>query len=135
MDGRLNIDIPYFEGMVTQMYPTELQLNKANSTDTEASFLDLHLSISRGCVPSKIYDKLYDFDFDIVNFNFLDGDIPLPLPMVFIFLSLFGLQECIVIWLISTPVTTLVLANFSNRGIGIIKFGKLFSKFNRRHYA
>ena len=33
----------------------ELQLNKANTSDTEAPFLDLHLSISNGFVPSKIY--------------------------------------------------------------------------------
>ena len=30
----LNIDNPYFEQMVGQIYPTELQLNKANSSDT-----------------------------------------------------------------------------------------------------
>ena len=42
----LNIYNPYFEGMVNQIYPTELHLNKANTSDTEAPFLDLHLSIS-----------------------------------------------------------------------------------------
>ena len=51
----------------------ELQLNKANTSDTEAPFLDLHLSVSNGFVSSKIYDKRDDFDFDIVNFPFLDG--------------------------------------------------------------
>ena len=65
-----------FEGMVNQIYPSELQLNKANTSDTEAPFLDLHLSISNGFVSSKIYDKRDDFDFDIVNFPFLDGDVP-----------------------------------------------------------
>ena len=34
----LNIDNPYFEGTVSQIYPTELQLNKANTSDAEASF-------------------------------------------------------------------------------------------------
>ena len=43
--------------MVGQIYPTELQLNKANSSDTEAPFLDLNLSITNGIVSSKIYDK------------------------------------------------------------------------------
>ena len=61
--------------MVNDTYPSELQLNKANVSDTEASFLDLHLSISDGFVKSKIYDKREDFDFDIVNFPFLDGDV------------------------------------------------------------
>ena len=53
--------------MVNQIYPPELQLNKANTSDTEALFLDLHLSISNGFVSSKIYDKRDDFDFDIVK--------------------------------------------------------------------
>ena len=76
LDDLLYIDNPYFEGMVNQIYPSELQLNKANTSDTEAPFLDLHLSISNGFVSSKIYDKRDDFDFDIVNFPFLDGDVP-----------------------------------------------------------
>ena len=49
------------------MYPTELQLNKANSSDTEAPLLDLNLSITNGIVSSKIYDKQDDFNFDIVK--------------------------------------------------------------------
>ena len=78
LDDLLNIDNPYFEGMVNRIYPPELQLNKANTSDTEAPFLDLHLSISNGFVSSKIDDKRddFDFDFDIVNFPFLDGDVP-----------------------------------------------------------
>ena len=72
----MNIDNPYFEGMVNQIYPPELQLNNANISDTEATFLDLHLSVANGFVSSKIYDKRDDFDFDIVNFPFLDGDVP-----------------------------------------------------------
>ena len=62
--------------MVNQIYPPELQLNKANTSDTEALFLDLHLSIYNGFVYSIIYDKRDDFDFDIVNFPFLVGDVP-----------------------------------------------------------
>ena len=38
LDDLLNIDNPYFEGMVNQIYPPELQLNKSNSSDTEAPF-------------------------------------------------------------------------------------------------
>ena len=43
-----------FEQMVAHIYPTELQLNKANSSDTKAPFLDLNLSITNGIVSSKI---------------------------------------------------------------------------------
>ena len=38
LDDLLNIDNPYFEGMVNRIYPPELQLNKANTVDTEAPF-------------------------------------------------------------------------------------------------
>ena len=55
--------------MVNRIYPPELQLIKANTSDTEAPFLDLHLSISKGFVSSKIYDKSDDFDFDNSKFS------------------------------------------------------------------
>ena len=51
-------------------------MNRANSSDTNAPFLDFNLSITNGIVSSKIYDKRDDFNFDIVNFPFLDGDVP-----------------------------------------------------------
>ena len=54
--------------MVNQINSPELKLNHANNSDTEAPFLDLHLSISNGFVSYKINDKRDDFDFDIVNF-------------------------------------------------------------------
>ena len=40
LDDLLNIDNIYFDQMVDRIYPTELQLNRANSSDTEAPFLD-----------------------------------------------------------------------------------------------
>ena len=46
--------------MVNQIYSSELQLNKANTSDTSIYF--------NGFVSSKIYDKRDDFDFDIVDF-------------------------------------------------------------------
>ena len=72
--------------MVGQIYPTELQLNKANSSDTDSSFLDLNLSITNGIVSSKIYDKRDDFNFEIVNYPFLDGDVP-PSPSYGVYIS------------------------------------------------
>ena len=62
LDDLLNIDNPYFEQMVGQIYPAELQLNKANSSDREAPFFDLYLSITNGIISSKIYDKRDDFN-------------------------------------------------------------------------
>ena len=70
LDDILNIHNVYFYNMVSLIYPLELQLNKANTSDTETTFLDLHLSISNNIVSTKIYDKRDDFDFEIVNFPF-----------------------------------------------------------------
>ena len=50
LDDILNIDSPYFEGIVNRIYPPQLQLNKANVSFTEAPPLDLHLSISNGFI-------------------------------------------------------------------------------------
>ena len=72
----LNIKKIYIDIVVSQIYPSELQLNKANTSDTEASFLDLHLSISNDIVYTKKYDKRDDFDFEIVNFPLFECDIP-----------------------------------------------------------
>ena len=56
LDNLLNIDNPYFEHIIGQIYPIEIQLNKANSSNKEARFLNLDLSITNGIVSSKIYD-------------------------------------------------------------------------------
>ena len=65
LDDLLNIDKPYFESMVHQICPPELQLNKANTTDTEAPVVDLHLSIANGFFRLRF----------MIN-AFLDGDVP-----------------------------------------------------------
>ena len=38
LDDLLNIDNTYFDGLISQINPLELQLNKANSSNTEAAF-------------------------------------------------------------------------------------------------
>ena len=134
LDDLLNIDNPYFEGMVNQVYPPELQLNKANISDTEAPFLDLHLFGANGFISSKIYDKRDDFDFDIVNFPFLDGVVPrhasygvymsqlLRFARVCNHLTDFNARNK---WL---------TAKLLQQGYRYHKHRKTFSKFYRRHY-
>ena len=45
--------------MVNRIYPVELQLNKAYSSETEAPILDLNPFISNGTVSTKTYDKIW----------------------------------------------------------------------------
>ena len=64
--------------MVSQIYPSELNLIKLIPLIPKPRFLDLHLTISNDIVSTKIYDKRDDFVYKIVNSPFLDGDVPRP---------------------------------------------------------
>ena len=90
IDDLLNIDNIYFEHMVDRIYPAELQSNKANSSDTEAPFFNLNLSISNGSVSTKINEKRDDFDFNILliprSSTAVSLDVP---PMECTYLNLF----------------------------------------------
>ena len=105
--------------MVDRLYPTEFQLNKANSSDTEAHVLDLNLCISNGTVSTKIYDKRDDFGFDIVSFLFLDVDVPRRTSNGVYIYQLIRSPELLQILVILTAVTKPLLPNFLGRVIVI----------------
>ena len=86
LDDLLKIDSDFFDSMVNHIYPSEMQLDKANMSDIEASGLGLHSSISDAFAKTKIYNKRDDFDFDIMNFHFQMAMFLVRHPMVFIFL-------------------------------------------------
>ena len=132
LDDLLDIDNPYFEQMVGQIYPTELQLNKANSSDTEVSFLDLNLSITNGIVSSKIYDKRDDFNFKIVNLPFLDGDVPRS-PSYGVYISRFA-RVCSKVDEFNNR-NLFLTAKLLKLGYRYHKIRKAFSKFYHRHSA
>ena len=102
LDDILNINYVYFDKVVSQIYPSKLQLNKANTFDTKDAFLDLHLSISNDIVSTKIYDKRDDFDFEIVNFPFWMVMLFALYPMESISLNSIVLLEHLAILLTST---------------------------------
>ena len=106
--------------MVDRIYPTELQLNRANSSDTEAPFLDLNLCISNGTVSTKIYDKRDNFDFNTVNFPFLDGDVPGVSHMGYTYLNLLDSLELLQILMTLTTVIKPLLPCFLARAIVIL---------------
>ena len=132
LDDLLNIDNNFFESMVNRIYPSELQLNKANVSDAEASFLDLHVSMSDGFVKTKIYDKRDDFD--IVNFPFLDGDFPRS--------ASYGIyiSQLIRFTRVSSHVddfntrNKVLTAKLLRHGYRYHKLRKAFSKVYRRHF-
>ena len=128
LDDILNINNVYFDNMVSQIYPSELQLNKANASDTEAAFLDLHLSISNDIVATKIYDKRDDFDFEIVNFPFLDGDVPHSTSYGVYISQLIRFARA------SSYVAYFNTQKLLQQGYRYHKLPKTFSKFYRRYY-
>ena len=76
LDDIFTIDNPEFEKHIPDIYPRELQLNKANTSDKETSFLDLNIKVIGSDVHTSVYDKRDDFGFPIVNFPWLSGDVP-----------------------------------------------------------
>ena len=120
--------------MVGQIYPTELQSNKANSFDTEAPFLDLILSITNCIVSSKIYDQRDDFNFEIVNFAFLDGDVPRsPAYGVHISQLIRFVRVCSNVDDFNNR-NFFLTAKLLKQGYRYHKIRKAFSKFYHRHY-
>ena len=115
--------------IVDRIYSTELQLNRANSSDTEAPFLDLNLCISNGTVSTKIYDKLDDFDFDIVNSLFWMAMSPGVPHMGYTYLNLLDSPELLQILMTLTTVIKPLLPNFLGRAIVILNFVRRFRNF------
>ena len=117
--------------MVGQIYPTELQLNKANSSDTEAPCLDLNLSITNGIVSSNFFYKRDDFNFEIVIFPFLDGDVPRsPSYGVYISQLIRFVRVCSNV---GDNRNLFLTAKLLKQGYGYHKIRKAFSKFYHRH--
>ena len=134
LDDILNINYVYFDNMVSQIYPSELQLNKANASDTEAAFLYLHLSISNDIVSTKIYDKRDDFDIEIVNFPFLDGDVPRSTSYGVYISQLIRFDRASSYVADFNTRNKLLTQNFLKQGYRYHKLRKTFSKFYRRYY-
>ena len=135
LDDLLNIDNIYFDQMVDRIYPTELQLNRTNSSDTEAPFLDLNLCISNGTVSTKIYDKRDDFDFDIVSFPFLDGDVPRRTSYGVYISQLIRFARASSNLNDFNYRNKVLTAKLLRQGYRYFKLRKAFSKFYRRHSA
>ena len=86
LDDKFTIDNPAFAEHIPDIYPRELQLNKANTSDKETSFLDLNIKVIGNNINTSVNDKRDDFVFTIVNFPWFSGDVP-RLPSYGIYIS------------------------------------------------
>ena len=94
LDDIFTIDNPEFEKHILDIYPMELQLINANTSDKETSFLDLNIKVIGSDVHTSVYDKRDDFGFPIISFPWLSGDV-LRLPSYGVYISqLVRLARC-----------------------------------------
>ena len=94
LGGIFAIGGPGFEKHLLDVYPAELQLNGANASDKEASFLDLGVEVVDSDIHAGVCDKRDDFGFPIVGFPWLGGGVP-GLPSCGVCISrLLGFARC-----------------------------------------
>ena len=134
LDDILNINGIHFDNMVGQIYPSELQLNKANTSNIEAALLDLHLSIYNEIVSAKIYDTRDNFDIEIVNFPFLDCDVPRSTSYGVYTSQLICFARASSHVVIINDRNKLLTQKLLIQGYRYHKPSKIFSKFYRQYY-
>ena len=94
LDDLLNIDNNFFDSMINHIYPSELQLNKTNVSDTEASFLDYIYLYRMVLLRLKYMMNEMILILILRIFHFYMVMFLVRHPMVFIFLNFFDLLEC-----------------------------------------
>ena len=134
LDDILKINNVYFDNMVSQIYPSELQLDKANTSGTKATFVDLLLSICNDIVSTNIYDKRAYLDCEIVNFQFLDGDVPCSTSYGVYISQLIRFARASSYVTDSNTRNKLLTQKLLKQGYWYHKLQKTFSKFYRRYF-
>ena len=119
--------------MVNQIYPPELQLNIANTSDTEAPFLDLHLVL----FPQKFMINELTLIFDVVIYRFLDHyhGVVTCRPSYGVYIS--HLIRFARVWSHVDDFNArnkCLTSKLLKQGYRYHKLRKAFSKFYRRHY-
>ena len=133
LDDIFTIDNPEFEKHIPDIYPAELQLNKANTSDTETSFLDLNIKVIGSDIHTSVYDKRDDFGFPIVNFPWLSGDVP-RLPSYGIYISqLVRFARCCTSVLDFHSKNLQITSKLLTQGYRYHKLRKTFGKFFRSY--
>ena len=118
---------------IPDIYPEELQLNKANTSDKETSFSDLNIKVIIRDIHTIAYDKSNDFGFPIVNIQWLSGDVPRLSRMVLTFrswLDLLGVVLAFWIYILNNPQIT---SKLLTQGYIYHRLRKTFGMFFRSY--
>ena len=133
LDDIFTIDNPESEKHIPAIYPAELQLNKANTSEKETSFLDLNIKVIWSDIHTSVYDKRDDFGFPIVNFPWLSGDVP-RLPSYSIYISqLVRFARCCTSVLDFHSKNLQITSKLLTQGYRYHKLRKTFGKFFRSY--
>ena len=134
IDDIFTIDNPEFEKHTPDIYPAELQLNKANTSDKETSFLDLNIKVIGSDINTSVYDKRDDFGFPIVkSHGWVHGDVP-RLPSYGIYISqLVRFARCCTSVLDFHSKNLQITSKLFTQGYRYHKFRKTFGKFSRSY--
>ena len=133
LDDIFTIDNPEFEKHISDIYPAELQLNKANTSDKETSFLDLNIKVIGSEINTSVYNKRDDFGFPIVNFPWLRGDVQ-RLPSYGIYISqLVRFATCCTSVLDCHSKNLQITSKLLTQGYKYHKIRKAFGKFFRSY--
>ena len=77
IDNLIVFDNKKFGDYVKEIYPSQLTVEKTNTSDDLTNYLDSTFIIeSNNQLYTKLCDECDDFDFHIVNFSFLSSNIP-----------------------------------------------------------
>ena len=129
LDDIFAIDNPAFAEDIPNIYPTELQLNEANTSGKETSFLDSNIKVIRNNIHTSVCNKGDDFGFFTVYFlgwvvMFLDSH-----DTVFTFRSWFDLLDVALAFLISILEIVKSLQNYWHRVTDITSFCRNFVQY------
>ena len=128
-----DIDNLAFAEHIPDIYPRALQLNKANTSDKETSFLDLNIKVIGNDIDTSVYDKRNDFGFPIVNFPWLSGDVP-RLPSYGIYISqLVRFARCCTSVFDFHSKNIQIISKLLTQGYRYHKLRKTFGKFFRSY--
>ena len=136
LDDILNINNVYFNNMVSQINPSELQLNKANTSDTEAAFMT--------CIKFCQFQMILFLPKFMINVTTLILKLSISHFLMVMFLALYAMESIslnsfvlldhLAMLLTSTLAINCKLRNFFKQGYRYHKLRKTFSKFYRRYY-
>ena len=133
LDDIFTIDNPEFEKYIPDIYPAELQLNKANTSDIKTPFLDLNIKVIGSDIHTSAYDKRDDLGHPTNNFPWLSGNVP-RLPSYGIYISqLVRFARCCTSVLDFHSKNLQITSKLLTKGYRYHKLRKTFGKFLRSY--